>query len=69
MLMSTPQGQSAGLNAAAPHAASPRRADKPGARKRKVAPLLPSVSDMSQLPTHMLVGPDFTAPRVKRAAG
>ena len=46
----------------------PNRVTKPGARKRKVAPLLPSVSDMSQLPSHMLLGPDFTAPRVKRAA-
>jgi hypothetical protein len=30
-------------------------------------PLLPSVNNMSQLPAHMLMGGDFTAPRVKRA--
>lgn len=44
------------------------RGDKPGSRKRKVLPLLPAVTDMSQLPSQMLLGPDFTAPRVKRAA-
>jgi len=43
-------------------------AGKPGSRKRKVVPLLPNTNDMSQLPAHMLMGTDFTAPRVKRAA-
>lgn len=43
-------------------------AGKPGSRKRKVAPLLPAVNDMSQVPASMLLGTDFTAPRVKRAA-
>lgn len=53
-----------------PHAPLPstlRRAGKPGSRKRKVMPLLPSVNNMSQVPAHMLLGGDFTAPRVKRA--
>jgi hypothetical protein len=40
---------------------------KPGSRKRKVVPQLPAVNDMSQLPVQMLLGSDFTAPRVKRA--
>lgn len=45
----------------------PRSIVKPGSRKRKVVPQLPAVNDMSQLPVQMLLGSDFTAPRVKRA--